>query len=310
MKQNLRRAVNLSALVLTAWLLMGLFMGCPNGSGPNRPNESAQPKTVTITVKGDERIAIPSDNIIKTDLAPAKTWSNIKADVESKINLKIEWQGGDYEIYEWRLGGETGEKISDDYPINNHITVYAVTNYAKFNIEDNKIKLTSTGKGYTGSAPRGKIIIPDGITEIEHSSDLSRGAFNGCTEITSIYFTANLTRIGGTAFFGCTGLTSVEFPASLTAIGGWTFYKCNSLTSIEFPANLTEITLNAFYDCAKLTRAVFADKKGWAVYDDAKYINKHTDIDSTILTNTSIAAKYLRNKTNNGGYCNQYWKKN
>lgn len=43
MKQNLRRAVNLSALVLTAWLLMGLFMGCPNGSGPNRPNESAQP---------------------------------------------------------------------------------------------------------------------------------------------------------------------------------------------------------------------------------------------------------------------------
>ena len=65
MKQNLKRAVNLTALVLAAGLLIGLLMGCPNGSGPNRPNESAQPKTVTITVKGDERIAIPSDNIIK-----------------------------------------------------------------------------------------------------------------------------------------------------------------------------------------------------------------------------------------------------
>ena len=42
-KKNSRWAVNLTALVLAVGLLMGLFTGCPNGSGPNRPNESAQP---------------------------------------------------------------------------------------------------------------------------------------------------------------------------------------------------------------------------------------------------------------------------
>ena len=42
-KKNSRWAVNLTALVLAVGLLMGLFTGCPNGSGSNRPNESAQP---------------------------------------------------------------------------------------------------------------------------------------------------------------------------------------------------------------------------------------------------------------------------
>ena len=208
-----------------------------------------------ITVKGDERTNIPSDTIIKIDLAPAKTWSNIKAEVESKINLKTEWQGGDYEIYEWRLGGETGEKISDNYPINNHITVYAVTNYAKFNIEDNKIKLTAEGKGYTGSDPKGKIIIPENITEIEDKLTSNKGAFENCTKITSIRFPASLTTIGSRAFFSCGSLTRLDISGctNLTIIGKIAFAKCAGLKSIELPANLTRISEGAFNSCKSLT---------------------------------------------------------
>ena len=205
-----------------------------------------------ITVKGDERINIPSDNI-KIDPTPDKTWQDIKTHIESNVNLKSEWQGGDYKIYEWRLGGETGEKISDDYPIDKHLTVYAVTNYAKFNIDGTKIKLTD-GKGYTGDKPKGKIIIPDRITEIE-DGDGSKGAFRNCTEISSVKFPQTLTRIARYAFVGCTGLTSLDLSGctSLTTIDSWPFSGCTGLKSISLPANLTTIGEGSFLNCTGLT---------------------------------------------------------
>ena len=207
-----------------------------------------------ITVKGDERTAIPSDNIIKIDLAPAKTWQDIQGDVANKVILKSEWPGGDYEVYEWRLDDENGTKLTGDYQIKSHITVYAVTNYAKFNIEGTKIKLTSDGKGCTGEAPKGKIIIPNGITEIEGATSPSNGAFKDCTEISSVKFPQTLTTIGWFAFSGCTGLTSLDLSActSLTTIDGSAFSGCTGLKSIRWPANLTTIGENAFFGCTGL----------------------------------------------------------
>ena len=147
---------------------------------------------VTITVKGDERTDIPSGAFIKVDYA--KTWQDIKSQAQGKVGLKVEWRGGDYAIYEWRLDGETGEKLTDDYKVKTDITVYAVTNYAKFNIDNNEILV---GRGYIGGSPKGKIIIPE-----------------------------NITSIGEIAFRDCTGLTSVSFPASLTSIGWGAFRDC------------------------------------------------------------------------------------
>ena len=49
-----------------------------------------------ITVKGDERTAIPSDNIIQIPLSENKTWQDIQGDVANKVILKYEWQGSDY----------------------------------------------------------------------------------------------------------------------------------------------------------------------------------------------------------------------
>ncbi|MGI5059872.1 leucine-rich repeat domain-containing protein [Treponema denticola] len=166
--------------------------------------------------------------------------------------LKSKWQGGDYKVYEWRLNDENGTKLTDDYQIKSHITVYAVTNYAKFNIIDNKIKLTSDGKGYTGAAPKGKIIIHDGITEIEDGPVWSKGAFKNCTEISSVKFPQTLTKIGKNAFVDCTGLTSISLPANLTEIGDSAFFGCTGLTSITLPANLTQIDYSAFEGCTGL----------------------------------------------------------
>ena len=247
-------------------------------SSPDTTYAASWTNQCRITVKGDERTDIPSPNIIKIDLTPAKTWQDIKADVANKVILKLEWPGSDYEIYEWRLDDENGTKLTDDYQIKSHITVYAVTNYANFNIEGTKIKLTAEGKGYTGAAPKGKIIIPDGITEIEDATSSGNGAFKDCTEISSIKFPQTLTKIGESAFEDCTGLTSISMPASLTTIGDYVFSGCTGLTSLDlsactslttidgsafssctglksirWPANLTTIGEYAFYSCTGLT---------------------------------------------------------
>lgn len=71
------------------------------------------------------------------------------------------------------------------------------------------------------------------------------------------------------------------------------------------PANLTVIGIRAFEECSKLTSAVFADKNGWAVYDDKEYNNKHSDIQQSDLENTATAAKYLSDT-----HSWKYWKKN
>ena len=57
------------------------------------------------------------------------------------------------------------------------------------------------------------VLIPDSVTEI------GRGAFRGCTGLTSIVIPDSVTKIGEYAFGGCTGLTSIVIPDSVTEIG-------------------------------------------------------------------------------------------
>ena len=128
--------------------------------------------------------------------------------------------------------------------------------------------------------------------------------------LTSVTIPNTVTSIGNSAFDGCTGLTSVSFPASLTSIGKWAFSECSCLTSVSFPASLTSIGTWAFSRCDNLTSATFADATGWAVYNDYKYKNRDSYIQQSDLQNPATAAKYLREKRDNGGYCDKYWKKN
>ena len=148
--------------------------------------------------------------------------------------------------------------------------------------------------------------IPDTVTTI------GEGAFAGCTGLTSIDLSAStsLTTIGEGAFEGCKSLTSITLPANLTKIDKYTFSDCTGLTSITLPANLTQIGEYAFYGCGGLASAVFEDKNYWKVYDDDSYSGTSTSINSSDLNTAATAAKYLREETDEGGYCDKYWKKN
>ena len=73
--------------------------------------------------------------------------------------------------------------------------------------------------------------------------------FYGNRDITSfneLKFFTGLTRIDRGAFAGCTGLTSVIIPNSVTAIGEQAFGYCSALASIEIPSSVTEFGRDAF----------------------------------------------------------------
>ena len=71
---------------------------------------------------------------------------------------------------------------------------------------------------YRGSG--GDVVIPKDVTSI------GKGAFDGCTNLTSIVLPEGVTRIGENAFRGCTNLTSIVLPEGVTSIGGSAFERC------------------------------------------------------------------------------------
>ncbi|UTC94694.1 leucine-rich repeat domain-containing protein [Treponema denticola] len=331
-KKNSRWAVNLTALVLAVGLLMGLFTGCPNGSGPNRPNESAQ----------------PNGQVQPTDPSIFKTGGNgvitgYKCAQEAlPANLVIPAKIGDEEIKEislWAFAGCTG-LTSIILPANlTEIGGGAFEDCTGLTSVHLPANLTKIGwLAFFGCTGLTSITLPANLTEI------GGGAFSGCTGLisltidsantkyktegnilyskdgttlilaagglTSVNIPGTVTTIYWKAFSGCRGLTSISLPANLTEIGGGAFEDCTGLTSISLPANLTEIGWCAFSRCTGLTSAVFVDKEGWKVYDNDSYSGTSTTIEPSDLADVSKAAKYLRGWSFNGGYCDKYWKKN
>ena len=104
------------------------------------------------------------------------------------------------------------------------------------------------GRGaFVGCTGLTSITIPNSVTSI------GDGAFDDCTGLTSITIPNSITSIGDGAFDGCTGLTSITIPNSITSIEGRTFRGCTGLTSITIPNSVKSIGEYAFYDCTGLT---------------------------------------------------------
>lgn len=224
--------------------VLTMFLGmtaCSNTiEAASQENDTITANTIRISIRGDTRIDEAASGYIT--LSKGKTWDQIKEQVKIKLTLKAAWQGGDYDVHEWRHNYETGAEIRDADTFNTDMIVYAVTNYKKFRIEGTVLK------GYTGEKPRGSILLPAFVTEIDE------GAFKDCALITGVKLPTNLTSIGKNAFYGCTLLTGeIHLPASLTSIGDNAFYGCTPTGNLKLPASLTAIGKNAFRNCIFLT---------------------------------------------------------
>jgi len=255
-KKNSRWAVNLTALVLAAGLLMGLLTGCPNGSGPNRPNESAQPNgqvqpTDPSIFKTDGHGVITGYTCDKKDLPKALV-------IPAKIGDEV-ITGIGYEAF----NDCTGLTSLD---LSGCISLTGIDQYAFFSCTSlTEVKLPASLNEIGWNAFKGCT----GLTSLDLSgctslTKIGNWAFSGCKGFTVVKMPASLITIGWGAFADCTGLTSLDLSAytSLTKILDKAFFGCTGLTEVKLPASLTEIGNEAFKDCPIETLYIGCDIKG------------------------------------------------
>lgn len=89
----------------------------------------------------------------------------------------------------------------------------------------------------------------DGILVIPREiSSIGENALRGCTGLTEIEISGNVTEIGANAYAGCKKLSKIMIPASVKSIGQRAFYGCSSLFELDIPSGVKSIGILAFYN--------------------------------------------------------------
>jgi len=81
-------------------------------------------------------------------------------------------------------------------------------------------------------------------------STISQRTFEGCTNLTDIYYDY-VTSIGENAFFNCSSLSGVDL-SNVETIGDSAFEDCTGLTSVTLSTNLGSIANGVFLGCSSL----------------------------------------------------------
>ncbi len=75
----------------------------------------------------------------------------------------------------------------------------------------------------------------------------------GCTSLTDINISSNISVINGQVFQNCTSLTEFTVPNSVGTISDFSFAGCTSLEKVVIPKTVKNISAKAFLNCDKLT---------------------------------------------------------
>ena len=83
-------------------------------------------------------------------------------------------------------------------------------------------------------------------------SNIGEGAFDGCTNITTVTIPASVSKLQARVFKGCTSLQSATLQSGLKDIDENAFVGCINLRSIAIPGTVQRIGTRAFSGCKKL----------------------------------------------------------
>ena len=138
----------------------------------------------------------------------------------------------------------------------------------------------------------GAVTIPDLITTID------KGAFRGCTSVTSVIFPKTVREIKDYAFEGCTGLTGVltykdnTMPNNLNYIGDGVFRGCTGITEVALANKIYDMGTNVFEGCTGLTKATLPEQ--FVDVSKTTYLPTGTFKGCTALTDVTVFAKAER----------------
>ena len=139
-----------------------------------------------------------------------------------------------------------------------------------------------------------------GITTINMPNSVKSigiGSFVGCSSLTNIDLSGNITMIEGDAFSGCTGLTNIILPNNIMSIGVNAFRDCKNLTNIIIPGSIQNIDSYMFDGCSNLERVII--KEGIKRIANGAFRSctklKEIDIPSSVTTIDDNVFQYIYN---------------
>ena len=170
--------------------------------------------------------------------------------------------------------------------------------YIKIPSQYNGIPVTTIAPyGFSGSKNITELTIPSSIRNI------SANAFSSCVRLEKLNFEGDFEElyIGEYAFydFGYIDGGELVFPEGLISIGKYAFeasYAPSDL-KVTFPSSLVRIHEHAFSDGYKpFSQVYFKNPNGWVYYDE-NYPGNVTPIDSSELSDPSMAAEFMDRKS-------------
>ena len=90
------------------------------------------------------------------------------------------------------------------------------------------------------------VTVPEGVTAI------GKDALCGLQSVSAVFLPSCLTEISDGAFYGCSSLTSITVPDSVKRLGSCVFAQCGSLKTVRLSSGITEIGNSAFWGCTSL----------------------------------------------------------
>ena len=162
----------------------------------------------------------------------------------------------------------------------------AFYNCINLKIVDLPSNLTTIGYDVFGNCKSiSKIEIPKSLKKFDgtwgRGTNLSYGAFGGCSNLKTVNFEAGSTIVCAALFMGCDGIEEIELPDTITEIGDSAFKNCKNLDRITMNNGIEILESSAFEDCFSLTTI--------NIPNTVKAISNSTFQDCTSLTEVHLS---------------------